>query len=61
MKVIKATKLFRQITMLGSLFMALASIGLLIAPLEDCSTSNLKATTLMIFILWCLIFVLMLV
>ena len=61
MKVIKATQLFRQVTLIGSLLMALGSIGLLISPIEDCSTSNLQATIGLIFILWCLIFVLLLV
>ena len=61
MKVIKATKLFRQISLIGALIMALGSIGLLVAPLADCSTSNLRATIVLIFILWSLIFVLLLV
>ena len=61
MKVIKATKLFRQISLIGSLVMALGSIGLLLTPLEDCSTSNLRATIGIVFVLWSLIFVLLLV
>ena len=61
MKVIKATKLFRQVSLIGSLVMALGSICLLLTPLEDCSTSNLRATIGIVFVLWSLIFVLLLV
>ena len=60
MKVIKATKLFRQIATIGALVMALVSVGFLASSMEDCPTSNLRATIALIFVLWSMVFVLLL-
>ena len=60
MKVIKATKLFRQISLIGALIFALVSVGLLATSMQDCDTSNLRATIMLIFLLWSMIFVLLL-
>ena len=61
MKVVKATKLFRQISLIGALVFALVSVGLLATDLKDCPTANLRASISVIFALWSTIFVLMLV
>lgn len=60
MKVIKATKLFRQISILLALVFAITSIVMLIVVDKDCDHSNLKATTGMVFFLWSTVFVLLL-
>lgn len=61
MKVVKATKLFRQITLITSLIFALITVGVLCTSDGDCETSNLRATAELVFLLWSLIFVLLLV
>ena len=60
MKVIKATKRFRQISILLSLLFAITSIVMLIVVEDDCDKSNLKATTGLVFFLWSTVFVLLL-
>jgi len=60
MKVIKATKLFRQVSILIALVFAIVSLSLLIAIDDDCDKSNLRATTGLVFGLWSIIFVLLL-
>lgn len=60
MEFVKATKCFRTTTILLSLVNALISIILLCVAGEDCTQSNLKATTGLIFGLWSTVFVLML-
>ena len=60
MQVIKATKCFRQVSILLSLLFALLSIVFLIIAGDDCTNANLKATTGLVFFLWAVIFVLML-
>ena len=58
MQVVKATKCFRQVSILLSLAMALTSICLLaVANLPDCSTASLKTTTGLVFALWSCVFV----
>ena len=61
MRVIKATKHFRQVALLGSLINALISIGLLLCDFNDCTSSNLKATVGIVFGLWSIIFSLFLI
>ena len=61
MKVIKATKLFRQVSLVGALVFALVCVGLLASNMEDCPTSNLRATIVLMFCLWSIIFVLFLI
>ena len=61
MKVIKATKQFRQVALIGSLLFALISMGLLLVDFSDCASSNLKATTAVVFGLWSVIFTLFLI
>ena len=61
MKVIKATKLFRQVSLVGALVFALVCVGLLASNMEDCPTSNLRATITLMFGLWSIIFVLFLI
>ena len=61
MRVIKATKLFRQVALLGSLLCALISIGLLLLDFTDCTSSNLKATVGVVFGLWSIIFTMFLI
>ena len=60
MKVIKATKRFRQISILLSLLFAITSVVMLIVVDKDCDKSNLKATTGLVFFLWSTVFVLLL-
>lgn len=60
MKVIKATKRFRQVSILLSLLFAITSIVMLIVVDDDCDQSNLKATTGLVFFLWSTVFVLLL-
>ena len=60
MHFIKATKCFRTTAILMSLVCALISIILLCVVDKDCSESNLKATTGLVFFLWSTVFVLML-
>ena len=60
MQVIKATKCFRQVSILLSLAFALVSIILLCVVDTDCTDSNLKATTGLVFFLWSCVFVLLL-
>ena len=60
MKVIKATKCFRQVSILLSLVFALVSIVCLCVVDHDCEKSNLKATTGLVFFLWSTVFVLLL-
>ena len=61
MQVIKATKRFRQVSLIGSLILAVASISIMIGVKKDCEgTSNLKAAVALVFILWSCIFVLLL-
>jgi len=58
--VVKATKCFRQVSILLSLVFALTSIVLLCVTDHDCTRSNLKATTGLVFFLWSCVFVLLL-
>lgn len=60
MKVVRATKLFRQISILLSLVFAITSLVMLIVVDDDCEHSNLRATTGLVFFLWACIFVLLL-
>ena len=60
MKVVKATKCFRQAAILISLVFALVSIILLCVVDKDAPNANLKATTGLVFFLWSVVFVLML-
>ena len=61
MQVVKATRCFRQVSILLSLAMALTSICLLaIADLPDCTNAQLKTTTGLVFALWSSVFVLLL-
>ena len=61
MQVVKATKTFRQVSILLSLVMALTSICLVaVGDIPDCSTANLKTTVVLVFILWSTVFVLLL-
>ena len=60
MQVVKATKCFRQVSILLSLLFALVSIVLLCIVDHDCAKSNLKATTGLVFFLWSCVFVLLL-
>ena len=60
MQVVKATKRFRQVSILLSLLFAIVSIVLLIVVQDDCLRSNLKATTGLVFALWSCVFVLLL-
>jgi len=60
MKVVKATKCFRQVAILLSLVFALTSIILLCVCDNDSPTANLKATTGLVFFLWSVVFVMML-
>ena len=57
---IKATKRFRTVTLLMSLGMSIASIAMLCVPAEDCSTGNLKFAVGCITVVWCVIFVVLL-
>lgn len=61
MQVVKATKLFRQVSILVSLVMALVSVCLLcIGNIPDCTNGQLKVTTGLVFGLWSTVFVLLL-
>ena len=60
MHFIKATKCFRTTAILMSLVCALISIILLCVVDDDCTQSNLHATTGLVFFLWSTVFVLML-
>lgn len=60
MQVVKATKRFRQVSLLGSLLLAIISIGILIIDKNDCEASQLRAAIGIIFTVWSLIFVLLL-
>ena len=60
MQVIKATKCFRQVSILLSLVFALLSIVFLCIAGDDCTNANLKATTGLVFFLWSTVFVLLL-
>ena len=60
MQVIKATKCFRKVGILLSLCFSLISLLLLATVKKDCSKSNLKVTTGMVFVLWSLTFLLLL-
>ena len=60
MQVVKATKCFRQVSILLSLTFALVSIILLCVADHDCKDANLKATTGLVFGLWSIVFVLLL-
>jgi len=60
MQVVKATKCFRQASILISLCFSLTSIILLCVVDGDCTKSNLKATTGLVFFLWSTVFVLLL-
>ncbi len=60
MQVVKATKCFRQASILLSLVLSLTSIILLCVVDHDCEKSNLKATTGLVFFLWSVVFVLLL-
>ena len=60
MQFVKATKCFRTTSILLSLVCALISIILLCVTDKDCTNSNLKATTGLVFFLWSTVFVLML-
>ena len=60
MQVVKATKCFRQVSILLSLTFALVSIILLCVADHDCDDANLKATTGLVFGLWSVVFVLLL-
>ena len=57
---IKATKVFRQVSILLSLVFSLLSIIFLCVTDKDCTQSNLKATTGLVFGLWSCVFVLLL-
>ena len=57
---IKATKCFRQVSILLSLVFSLLSVLFLCIVDQDCSNANLKATTGLVFGLWSCIFVLLL-
>ena len=61
MQVVKATKRFRQISLLGSMLMAIISIGILIIwPNADCVGTQLRGAVGIVFTVWTLIFVLLL-
>lgn len=60
MQVIKATKCFRQVSIITSLVFSLTSIVMLCLNDYDCSNSNLRATTAIVFALWSTVFVLLL-
>ena len=60
MQVIKASKVFRQVSLIMSLVLAAGSIIILCVPYPDCSTANLKITVGLVFVLWSCVFVLLL-
>ena len=60
MQVVKASKIFRQISIFMSLLLAAGSIIILCVPYSDCSTANLKITIGLIFVLWSCVFILLL-
>lgn len=60
MKVVKATKCFRQVSILLSLVFSLVTIILLSVADHDCTNSNLKSVTGLVFGLWSCVFVLLL-
>ena len=61
MQVVKATKCFRQVSILLSLVMALTSVLLLaVGNIPDCPTASLKTTVGLVFGLWSVTFVLLL-
>ena len=60
MQVVKATKTFRQVSLLGSLLLAIISISILIIDTNNCNPTQLRAAIGIVFALWCLIFVLLL-
>ena len=61
MQVVKATKTFRIVSLWQSMIFSLVSILLLLMYKKDCSKSNLKVTTGLIFFLWSAIFVILLI
>ena len=61
MKVVRSSKLFRQISVLLSLFMAACSITVLVVPQEQCSDgTNIKAALGLVFAMWAIVFILLL-
>jgi hypothetical protein len=61
MQVVKATKRFRQVSLLGSLLMSIVSISILIIwPNAECVGTQLRAAVGIVFAVWSLIFVLLL-
>lgn len=61
MKVVRSSKLFRQISVLLSLFMAAISITVLVVPQAQCSDgTNIKAALGLVFTMWAMVFILLL-
>lgn len=61
MQVVKATKTFRQVSLLGSMLMAIISISILIIwPNAHCDGTQLRGAVGIVFTVWTLIFVLLL-
>ena len=61
MKVVRSTKLFRQVSVVLSLIMAAISICVLVIPQEQCEDgTNIKAALGLVFSMWTIVFVLLL-
>ena len=59
MQVVKATKTFRQVTLLSSLVMAIGSICILTTPSKNAvgtCQSNIAIAVGLVFAMWCLVF-----
>ena len=56
MQVMKATKRFRQVTLLLSLVMAVVSIICLVVPSKGTCVVDIQAAMALVLALWCLVF-----
>lgn len=59
MQVVKATKRFRQVTLLSSLVMAIGSIVCLVVPSKGTCVVDIQAAMGLVFTLWVLIFIML--
>lgn len=59
MQVVKATKRFRQITLLLSLVMAIVSVICLVVQSKGTCVVDIQAAMGLVFTLWCLVFLML--